>query len=178
MNTSTRDAVVTFVGEMNGGYGWVARLSEGGGVIGASKPLHPQQLRLLSDAYREARDALEGEAVTIPAPRPDNGIWQATIRVPFKVTKLRGTVLRENPMTGARTIAYPGHLLTTLAEHWGVYHEDALKRIRGGRINAKGQLTFRCGGGYDVLSADLLDGSADGKALRDFEDATGLTLSY
>ena len=166
---NTRDAVVTFAGEMNGGYGWVARLTEGGGVIGASKPSQPYRVRLLQDAYREARETLEGEGVTAPAPRSDNGIWQATIRVPFKATRLRGTVLRENPMTGGRTIAYPGHLLTTLAEYWRVGHEDALKRIRGGRINAKGQLTFRCGVGYDVLSDDLLDGSADGVALRDFE---------
>jgi len=168
--------IVTFTGDGSQGYGWTAR-TENGGFAGESLPLEPYSVRTLEGAFHDALDKFKGTAITtIDLNR--YGFHEVEVDAPFEVSRIRGKVIRTNPHTGERTIAYPHRTLRAIADYWGVDKDDALKRIRGGRINAKGQLTFRCGGGYDVLSADLLDGSADGKALRDFEDATGLTLSY
>lgn len=93
-------------------------------------------------------------------------------------TSIQGKVLRTNPETGTRTIAFPRELVGIIAEAQGKDWGDVISQARGGRINTAGQFTFRCGGGYDVLSADLLGGSADGKAYSDFRASTGISLTY
>lgn len=175
-NFTGLNVIVTFTESYGQGFSWSARLREGG-FAGESLPIGPYQVRTLQDAFRDALDKFKGEALGAPYLNK-HGFYEAIIEAPFEVARIKGKVLRTNPYTGERTIAYPHHVLRTIAEHWGVDEDDALKRIRGGRINAKGQLTFRCGVGYDVLSSDLLGESADGRAIRDFEDATGLTLTY
>ena len=93
-------------------------------------------------------------------------------------TSIRGKVLRTNPDTGMRTIAFPRDLIGVIAGSQGKDWGEVISQARGGRINKAGQFTFHCGGGYDVLSADLLGGSADGKAYSDFKAATGISLTY
>ena len=91
---------------------------------------------------------------------------------------IRGKVLRTNPDTGMSTIAFPLELVDIIAKAQGKDWEGVISQARGGRINKEGQFTFRCGGGYDVISADLLGGSADGKAYSDFQKVTGISLRY
>ena len=93
-------------------------------------------------------------------------------------TSIRGKVLRTNPDTGMRTIALPRQLIGIIAEAQCKDWEEVISQARNGRINSQGDFTFRCGGGYDVLSADLLGGLADGKAYSDFRASTGISLTY
>ena len=49
------------------------------------------------------------------------------------------------------------------------YHGDQWKeKVRSGRIVKSGRLRFSTGVGYDIISADLLGGEADGRAARRF----------
>lgn len=75
-------------------------------------------------------------------------------------------VIRENPMSGMRTFEYRG-----TEEAWEAFRgycltelgSDPIDLAREARINARGRFTWRCGLGYDVVSADLLGGSGDGR---------------
>lgn len=100
---------------------------------------------------------------------------QYTVTAPATI---RGKFLRTNLDSGMSTVAFPMRLVGIIAEAQGKTWEEVISQARGGRINKAGQFTFRCGVGYDVLSADLLGGSADGKAYSDFQAATGVSLRY
>ena len=100
---------------------------------------------------------------------------QYTVTAPATI---RGKVLRTNPDTGMNTIAFPGRLVALIALAQGKTWDEVISQARGGRINKAGQFTFRCGVGYDVISADLLGGSADGKAYSDFQKVTGISLRH
>ena len=87
-------------------------------------------------------------------------------------------ILRENPMTGVRTFAIH-------RKDWPLvekfYHDRALNpadHIRDHRINSVGQHTFRGGLGYDVVDADLLGGTGDGRLHKQFERDTGRYVNY
>lgn len=111
--------------------------------------------------------------VTAVSVSEDRGQW--TVQA-FET--IRGRVIRTNKYTGMQTIAFPAHLITSIGRAQGKSESEVISQARGGRINSQGDFTFRCGGGYDVLSADLLGGSADGKAYSDFRSATGISLTY
>ncbi|PMB89424.1 hypothetical protein [Varibaculum cambriense] len=87
-------------------------------------------------------------------------------------------ILRENPMTGVRTFAiHPNDW--PLVEKF--YHDRGLNpadHIRNHRVNSAGQHTFRGGLGYDVIDADLLGGTGDGRLHREFERTTGRYVNY
>ena len=72
-------------------------------------------------------------------------------------------------MTGVRTFAiHPNDW--PLVEKF--YHDRGLNpadHIRDHRVNSAGQHTFRGGLGYDVVDADLLGGTADGRLHTEFE---------
>lgn len=87
-------------------------------------------------------------------------------------------ILRENPMTGVRTFAIH-------RKDWPLvekfYHDRGLNpadHIRDHRINSAGQHTFKGGLGYDVIDADLLGGTGDGRLHREFERDTGRYVNY
>lgn len=87
-------------------------------------------------------------------------------------------ILRENPMTGVRTFAIH-------RKDWPLvekfYHDRGLNpadHIRDHRVNSVGQHTFRGGLGYDVVDADLLGGTGDGRLHREFERDTGRYVNY
>ena len=83
-------------------------------------------------------------------------------------------VIRENAMSGMRTFEYRG-----TDEAWEAFRAYCLTELgndpvdiaREARMNARGRFTWRCGLGYDVVSADLLDGSADGRAHQKLIDS-------
>ena len=83
-------------------------------------------------------------------------------------------VIRENAMTGMRTFEYRG-----TREAWEAFRgycltelgSDPVDIAREARMNARGRFTWRCGLGYDVVSADLLGGKADGVARRELNEA-------
>lgn len=87
-------------------------------------------------------------------------------------------ILRENPMTGVRTFAiHPNDW--PLVEKF--YHDRGMNpadHIRNHRVNSQGQHTFRGGLGYDVIDADLLGGTGDGRLHREFERDTGRYVNY
>ena len=87
-------------------------------------------------------------------------------------------ILRENPMTGVRTFAiHPKDW--PLVEKF--YHDRGLNpadHIRDHRVNSAGQHTFKGGLGYDVVDADLLGGTGDGRLHRQFEGDTGRYVNY
>ena len=87
-------------------------------------------------------------------------------------------ILRENPMTGVRTFAiHPNDW--PLVEKF--YHDRGLNpadHIRNHRVNSAGQHTFRGGLGYDVIDADLLGGTGNGRLHREFERTTGRYVNY
>lgn len=87
-------------------------------------------------------------------------------------------ILRENPMTGVRTFAiHPNDW--PLVEKF--YHDRGMNpadHIRNHRVNSQGQHTFRGGLGYDVIDADLLGGTGDGRLHREFERNTGRYVNY
>lgn len=87
-------------------------------------------------------------------------------------------ILRENPMTGVRTFAiHPNDW--PLVEKF--YHDRGLNpadHIRNHRVNSAGQHTFRGGLGYDVIDADLLGGTGNGRLHREFERNTGRYVNY
>ncbi|MDU5316011.1 MAG: hypothetical protein E6121_02545 [Varibaculum cambriense] len=87
-------------------------------------------------------------------------------------------ILRENPMTGVRTFAiHPNDW--SLVEKF--YHDRGLNpadHIRNHRVNSAGQHTFRGGLGYDVIDADLLGGTGNGRLHREFERNTGRYVNY
>lgn len=87
-------------------------------------------------------------------------------------------ILRENPMTGVRTFAIH-------RKDWPLvekfYHDRGLNpadHIRDHRVNSAGQHTFKGGLGYDVIDADLLGGTGDGRLHREFERNTGRYVNY
>lgn len=83
-------------------------------------------------------------------------------------------MIRENAMTGMRTFEYRGS-----RETWEAFRaycltelgEDPVDLAREARMNARDRFTWRCGLGYDVVSADLLGGSGDGKERRELNAA-------
>lgn len=87
-------------------------------------------------------------------------------------------ILRENPMTGVRTFAiHPNDW--PLVDKF--YHDRGLNpadHIRNHRVNSAGQHTFRGGLGYDVIDADLLGGTGNGRLHREFERNTGRYVNY
>ena len=87
-------------------------------------------------------------------------------------------ILRENPMTGVRTFAiHPKDW--PLVEKF--YHDRGLNpadHIRDLRVNSAGQHTFRGGLGYDVVDADLLGGTGDGRLHKQFERDIDRYVNY
>ena len=81
-------------------------------------------------------------------------------------------------MTGVRTFAiHPNDW--PLVEKF--YHDRGLNpadHIRNHRVNSAGQHTFRGGLGYDVIDADLLGGTGNGRLHREFERNTGRYVNY
>ena len=83
-------------------------------------------------------------------------------------------MIRENAMSGMRTFEYRG-----TREAWEAFRgycltelgNDPIDIAREARTNARGRFTWRCGLGYDVVSADLLGGTANGVGLRKLDDA-------
>ena len=83
-------------------------------------------------------------------------------------------MIRENAITGMRTFEYRG-----TREAWEAFRaycltelgNDPIDIAREARMNARGRFTWRCGLGYDVISADLLGGSADGRTHWELKDA-------
>ena len=83
-------------------------------------------------------------------------------------------VIRENPVSGMRTFEYRG-----TKEAWEAFRGYCLSQLgsdpiyiaREARMNARDRFTWRCGLGYDVVSADLLGGEANGVGLRKLDDA-------
>ena len=83
-------------------------------------------------------------------------------------------MIRENPVSGMRTFEYRG-----TDEAWEAFRGYCLTKLgndpvdlaREARINARDRFTWRCGLGYDVISADLLGGKADGVARRELNEA-------
>ena len=83
-------------------------------------------------------------------------------------------VIRENPVSGMRTFEYRG-----TREAWEAFRaycltelgSDPIDIAREARINARDRFTWRAGLGYDVVSADLLNGSADGRAHQKLNDS-------
>lgn len=88
-------------------------------------------------------------------------------------------MIRENAMTGMRTFEYRG-----TKEAWEAFRaycltelgNDPVDLAREARMNARGRFTWRCGLGYDVVSADLLGESADGRARRELDKAGFVVL--
>ena len=83
-------------------------------------------------------------------------------------------MIRENPVSGMRTFEYRG-----TREAWEAFRGYCLSQLgsdpidiaREARMNARDRFTWRCGLGYDVVSADLLGGEANGVGLRKLDDA-------
>ena len=83
-------------------------------------------------------------------------------------------MIRENPVSGMCTLEYRG-----TREAWEAFRgyclsqlgSDPIDLAREARMNAKGRFTWRCGLGYDVVSADLLGGKANGVARRKLAEA-------
>lgn len=83
-------------------------------------------------------------------------------------------MIRESAITGMRTFEYRG-----TREAWEAFRGYCLTELGGdpvdlareARMNARGRFTWRCGLGYDVVSADLLGGKADGKEHRELIEA-------
>ena len=83
-------------------------------------------------------------------------------------------MIRENPVSGMHTIEYQG-----TREAWEAFRGYCLTKLgndpvdlaREARINARDRFTWRCGLGYDVVSANLLGGKADGVARRELNEA-------
>ena len=83
-------------------------------------------------------------------------------------------MIRESAITGMRTFEYRG-----TREAWEAFRaycltelgNDPIDIAREARMNANDRFTWRCGGGSDVVSADLLGGSGDGKERRELIEA-------
>lgn len=89
------------------------------------------------------------------------------------MTTLDARVTYENPTSGLRTIELSReteHAVRVWLNGRGVDLDDVARR---GRRNTRGRFTFKCGGGYAVIDADLLGGNADGTTERAFQDETG-----
>lgn len=71
--------------------------------------------------------------------------------------------LSESPF-GVRRWKCSAELTSAVLEFLG----GDLDKVRRGAIDKRGRLRFSSGGGYDFVSADLLGGSADGRAAREF----------
>lgn len=138
------------------------------GVIRKRKDMLASLLRAAVKSVKRSEDDVTAIAVS-----EDKGQW--TVQAPEAI---RGRVIRTNNYTGMRTIAFPAHLIASIGRAQGKSESQVISQARNGRVNAQGDFTFVCGGGYDVLSADLLGGSADGKAYSDFQASTGISLTY
>lgn len=89
--------------------------------------------------------------------------------------KLGALVIRLHRVAGSENPA------TAAVTYWVTQGADIVRRYleetTGGhvgdvsdlRVNSKGILTFRAGCGYDVADANLLGGTGNGDAKRDFE---------
>ena len=83
-------------------------------------------------------------------------------------------MIRENATSGMRTFEYRG-----TKEAWEAFRGYCLTEIgsdpidiaRVARMNARDRFTWRCGGGCDVVDADLLGGSGDGRAYSKLREA-------
>lgn len=88
----------------------------------------------------------------------------------------RLTRLSQNPTTGMTTWRLPAAAAQIL-DGWHDLPAQQVAR-HGRRAPVADTLTFRAGGGYDVIDADLLGGRGDGDTRRHFEDATGVHITY
>lgn len=87
--------------------------------------------------------------------------------------KLSARVTYENPTSGLRTIELSHEAWFAVASWLETQgHEDAASVPRRYRVNARGQVTFKCGVGYAVIDADLLGGSGDGLTESRFQSDT------
>ena len=83
-------------------------------------------------------------------------------------------MIRENATSGMRTFEYRG-----TKEAWEAFRGYCLTEIgsdpidiaRVARMNARDRFTWRCGGGCDVVDADLLGGSGGGRAYSKLREA-------
>lgn len=83
-------------------------------------------------------------------------------------------MIRETPVSGMRTFEYRG-----TKEAWEAFRGYCLSQLgsdpidiaREARMNARDRFTWRCGLGYEVISADLLGGSGDGRAYSKLREA-------
>ena len=138
------------------------------GIIRKRKDMLASMLRAAVKSVKRSEDDVTAISVS-----GDRGRW--TVQA-FET--IRGRVIRTNKYTGMQTIAIPAHLITSIGRAQGKSESEVISQARGGRINSQGDFTFRCGGGYDVLSADLLGGPADGRAYSEFRASTGISLTY
>ncbi len=87
-------------------------------------------------------------------------------------------ILRENPMTGVRTFAIHPNDWPLVEKFYRDRGLNPADHIRNHRVNSAGQHTFRGGLGYDVIDADLLGGTGNGRLHREFERNTGRYVNY
>ena len=84
-------------------------------------------------------------------------------------------VTYENMSSGLRTIEL------TPQESWAVDNflgGKLAETARSYRVNKRGLVTFKCGGGYDVIDADLLGGDGSGRTHREFQDYSIVQLYF
>lgn len=91
--------------------------------------------------------------------------------------RIKLKVLRENPHTAIRTVAVVDGWQAVAAwlESQGKVPADT---VRSFRVNRAGQITFKCGVGYDVIDDDLLGGDGSGRTRSAFERETNYGFSY
>lgn len=78
-------------------------------------------------------------------------------------------VLRRSPDTALATVEFDNELLNALVKFKGQKPEEF---IRGFKINKKGNPTFKCGLGYNVIDTDLM-GDGTGKTYKEFTEKMG-----
>lgn len=87
-----------------------------------------------------------------------------------------------NPVSGFRTIQLDREATRVVIEWHASHGRDVLDVARRPGMQRTlprdGRLTFKCGGGYNTIDADLLGGNGDGSAERQFQDETGYSIRY
>lgn len=87
--------------------------------------------------------------------------------------KLSARVTYENPTSALRTIELSHEAWFAVASWLEAQgHGDPTSVPRRYRVNARGQVTFKCGVGYAVIDADLLGGTGDGLTESRFQSET------
>lgn len=84
------------------------------------------------------------------------------------VLRIRTTYVNNYSALHTAEIVEGWHLVAAWLESRGLEPQQVVRKYR---VNKRGRVTFKHGCGYSILDADLLGGTGDGQALRQFQDA-------